>query len=826
MLISDIPKSSYIYSKPRLFIILYNQYLFPTCLEGNFFVRIKKQEGNMDILSDFTHAFYVQIDAKLNKSYIQELINQAQQHYNTYGEQKPLNIVNILFDRTELSNFFTYGIDAKDIEQDLLFILRSVLIDYLWLHNMHYHFLPRNEIEKLEILKQRNDYKSKLFTKLLYLCELYLKQESTDTYKVIKSAINMTFRLKINEYYDEYIRKNVAPISKFVTRIVGHINPHVFISFYKRVSSREGLSFYNRINYTDEYFTKINKYITLDNETKTSFLEPLNYKVISLLDREFISKTDITLPENSLYILLDLMRRSNLKDQTINLVDYLLKHLVSKQNVLEVVEKGYPVAFGLVEFKNDMIEYLKAHIKNTYSIKDDALLSLGLYPLTDVHEIQTYIKSGRQIFLKFIQKIYGDQFNKFIKLFESPETIIRAEETGNQYIKYELKVKSYYDFIRITMLDNFKDRTDKAITYFAPDYYDNEKALHRFYLTSYLVNQSRAIDYDGIMFGVLNFMFQLIENKFGLVPIRQHYIPEIESKKQGLNQFLLSYGLNDKGSNDYYIAFLDREVATIDEQGRFPVLEQMGDAIYEFVIAEAELWDLDILNSNQFTMKKISYVSAEKQQKIANRLDLESYYISYPFFETRRKIDFVEKSIEYIEDSSGDSRGKSYLADSLEMLIGAIYFDKGIDAAIDFTKKIVFDTFPELNQYDDVILQINNNSMIDIDSLTNLNLEQLEILERVKPGVKTILDIRWSDQTTEIISVFGSSLLKFITLRNFGNETLEKRKHISHVFSTIHHQSINDVNVRVYLAYLYLNFGLEAAETAFSQKVLPKILKD
>lgn len=117
-----------------------------------------------------------------------------------------------------------------------------------------------------------------------------------------------------------------------------------------------------------------------------------------------------------------------------------------------------------------------------------------------------------------------------------------------------------------------------------------------------------------------------------------------------------------------------------------------------------------------------------------------------------------------------------------------------------------------------------DNPMFEINHMIQLSMEQLEIIERVKPSIKPILDDRWNHVSTELISMFGTSLLKFMTLRVLGNETLEARKRFSLMFPKLHSGKVNYIYVTKYIAYMYLNHGFKAAETAFINRILPNFI--
>lgn len=776
----------------------------------------------MDIIADFKQAFYTTSNKTLTKEYITDLIGQSMSIYEKQGESSELRFLNTLYRGYDFRDNNLYGVNLEDLQQEIRFMLRSVVIDYFWLYNIHMHFFSKEEIEKMEMLKSRNDYKSKLFTKLLYYCEYYMNREEHNSIHDIKRSIDMIFKLKMGHLLDGYINKSIGKISKWVTKIVGKVPPLIFIAYYKKKNGNVNDLYYRGNRFINDFLTQHEEYKHLIDSNRFGIISTLKYTTYDLIEKEFNLLIDEPNSIHDFRLLLDIMGNHQLNNEIYLLIDKVFTSLLSKEKVTEVVKLGYPIAYGLTEFKADFIHEFGRHFIQVYGLKKNNTALYGLYPLVIVKNIDNYVNEGRQVFTQFITDIYGNQSTQFIHLFESPNVILRELESDINVTKNPLWVRSYYEINRNFLLNYNQNQNSDILKYFSPIFYDDDQAIKRFYLTCYVIYRSRPKDFNALIFSHLNFMFLLIEKKLGIVPIRKNYILDMESKKSALREFLLTLGYDSNSSKDYEISFLDREVATLEEQDRFAALEQIGDAIYEIVVTEAELWDLDIDVSRRFTEKKISYINAKAQQVISESLGLDKFYIHYPFFK-KTKFDDFEKAIEQI-DQYGDpvNDNKSYLADTLEMLIGSIYYDLGINEAIEFTKKVVFSTYPELNKINHDLIDLMNNQFMDIEQINSINIEKLELLDRVKPNFRILYDNRWSNDDTILLSVFGSSLLKYLSIRYIGNDSLEKRKKLRRFNDYIQHQSINKIDIRIYIAYVYLNYGLDKAEEAFSQKIAPK----
>lgn len=169
-----------------------------------------------------------------------------------------------------------------------------------------------------------------------------------------------------------------------------------------------------------------------------------------------------------------------------------------------------------------------------------------------------------------------------------------------------------------------------------------------------------------------------------------------------MKNILKKYGveISDKFKNDYIISLLDRKVAVIEESERFPVLEQLGDAVYGFAVAEMMFYQPTYYEPESIFKDYENYICASAQIEIAKKLGLDKLYIS-PLtlsykYSNESCIDRVNEIFVLRERvlSANDTKFK-FLADSLEMVIGTICNDLGYQAAIDFTKHIVKETYPE-----------------------------------------------------------------------------------------------------------------------------------
>jgi ribonuclease-3 len=114
--------------------------------------------------------------------------------------------------------------------------------------------------------------------------------------------------------------------------------------------------------------------------------------------------------------------------------------------------------------------------------------------------------------------------------------------------------------------------------------------------------------------------------------------------------------------------------AEVERDDQNESLEFVGDSVIGLVMAEELYLANPTLNEGQLTLMKHRLVSTETLAKVASGLDLGS------FLRMGRG-----------EEKTGGRGKHALLADALEAVIGAVFFDSGYDEAGKFIKKIFAD---------------------------------------------------------------------------------------------------------------------------------------
>ena len=710
----------------------------------------------------------------------------------------------------------------QDHKNDFMFLSRICLIEYFIFYRMHKYFFSDDEVKKIEYLIERKDYKSNLFTRLIRFMQLYII--STNSYDEVLKLLKNRLSFSMNKAYDQLendiISSKIKSLKNWLNSSVGKLDNSIYYLFVKSMAKEAKHNYFQIVpNYVAKHFNeKFGYEIFFYNRQIDEVFKDLGMTTIDLLNKEFDKHVENSLVNQKLLEeFLVILSSYNQQDYGIKLVDKLIEGISTDQGIKNAIEDKKPLAYGIPEFKKRFIKYIILMIyKNSKYVETNEKTFPLTYPLvTKTHaDIESTMQIGKSVFNEFIQFVYEEKADSFLTLFNQPNLQIREFKTFGGYSKTELFMRNSYEMNRnVVNYPTIKE----IINILQMDFYSEENMLKRMYLYIAFLKQTSSSNIDEILMNHFNFYIQIIEQKFGISPKRNNLVNNYDDKKIKLQSIMKKFDIDVIKSDDYYISMLDREIATIDQIDRFPVLEQVGDAIYEFIIMESLLYNLDVYDSNEMTNRKNNLVKAETQVILAKSIELDQCYISNKLLRDKIKIESFEKSFEYIdkdEEPFKEDNSESYLADSLEMIIGSIYFQEGIKKAVEFTKKVIENIFPNVL----VNLELSHVSLDDISSLTS---ENIKILDRIKPSFDTLYLDR---NKGEIYYTFGSTLLKLFSILSFGNTTLSDRYFLKNVTWKTRDLYVNDVNIQKYLAIYYLYYEYEKTIKQFNKVIKPILL--
>lgn len=510
-------------------------------------------------------------------------------------------------------------------------------------------------------------------------------------------------------------------------------------------------------------------------------------------------------------------------------LSHIFDNIKSDEIGAKLLESNLSLEFMLKEryvelLKNTMFNIPFGRFKEVYDlskIKDEVLC----YPLVTVDDIDKRIAAGKEVIEGLFNTIYPADSAEVIKFFNRQLT----GEEEPYYISKNYSVKDL--FINYTFANWYDGRSPynyRATEIYCPEYFSPENIWNRIYLTGYAASKlekDRQKCYANL-FEVYYDFFKVIEKKFGLKTSYQKNIEGRDKAYLELKEILKNFGVNisDNFKQDYIISLLDRKVAVIEEIMRFPVLEQLGDAVYGFALAEMMFYQPAGYEEESIIKDFAKYVCAEAQVEIANMLWLDKLYISslslsYKF---RRDIWVNPDNDEFLlrkEISDHDCKLK-FLADSLEMIIGTICKDCGYQTAIDFTKRIIKQKYPDVFKQElHFAVEMEIDPELDIDGA---------FWDRTMP---TLLQEYYYQSSTWYNGTMWYALNKFMLAYSLGTNDLEKRK-----FITNRHSQAKDgdelygknrlgqftVN---YAMYEYLHKGLAFTIEKYSPRIMENYKK-
>ena len=325
----------------------------------------------------------------------------------------------------------------------------------------------------------------------------------------------------------------------------------------------------------------------------------------------------------------------------------------------------------------------------------------------------------------------------------------------------------------------YADSEDRRLfTAYHPDCFSYENIMNRVYLKAYAV--TLLSDDDGTRFSYLQRIFvdliKTIEKRTGICTSHQLDTASRDKHYQKLKEMLLSYGIeaSDQSKRDYVISLLDRDTALMEEADRFPMLEQIGDSIYGLAVAELLFFNPDSLfypkdsydpNGYSIAERFEMFKRAEAQVLIAKKNKIDEMYLQVGLPAKFVEYDSAFFNFETLsKEQLGSLNQERYLADSLEMIIGAVSVDKGVTAALNFAKQLLKDAYPT-HFTREIHLEDRNGSFKDIDR---------EYWQRILPGLYSNM--------TQAHRVIWDALNKAVLTASIGTDDIEKRRFITNSF--------------------------------------------
>ncbi len=684
----------------------------------------------------------------------------------------------------------------------------------------------------LEVFK-RKQYDSKLLKSLLgaFICFLY-RQEQKSAGKKLALYLERDIKKRVNELREQEVEKNFMPLKKQIDKIAAGVKGYCYL--VAETPSRYGV----RVDLDCRIKTELNEYLNKKYSYNFNALNGnwnLGLLVISGDHRADINQIFLKVLYNdnafwekhkqfSFIAFIETVYDVNDRRHAEKILDHIFTEIIKNQYGKVIIEKSLPlICLKKEEFICGLewrtFRFTFDRFKNSCNLKTLSEDNL-CYPFTTVIDVEDKLNQGKQIVEEFLQEIYPDDFNEVLKILKAeiaaPSSAFSARKqalidvNGKKVISEkdfdEWNVRHIFDYPTFGYHNKVLDRD--AVTVYCSEYFSAENIWNRLYLKAfYMLNlvKNKAVCFANL-FEVYYDLFQFIEEKTGIKTSYQRNTAGRNEAYVKLKSILKQYGVNisDKYKSDYIISLLDRKVAIREESEKFPVLEQLGDAVYGLALAEMLFYDPDIEHSEAVHH---DFISADIQIDIANKIGIGKLYLSSYSLPRKYESDILinPDNESYIFQQEGEQfeNDKKYIADSLEMIIGTICKDCGYQKAIDFTKQILRKTYPK-SFFKELRWGDNQNSNIDRAYWTRILPAPYSHFE---PSNKMLWDAFDKFFKAYVLGTEDREIRQFIT-NSFGDNKLYDDIGMSY--------EVNQV------FYEYLHKGLESAIEKFSDSVKEK----
>lgn len=691
----------------------------------------------------------------------------------------------------KLCNFYKDMIPEQNISTANPYynIVMVALVDAFSDCDLLQYFCDEEEdVNKIDDLIWREQYNSKLLKNVTArICRLLIHVQFNA--QVLSLVLYTSVKSRINDYNTKHILRTMGALKKIIDRVASGVLDKCYLEFEKAYPSSISKEL-------DEYIVNTYGY-SLENQRFDYLIQTSDVDILSLAvlnDKDFW-KFNEDYRKKSIIQFADIVAKYNSFAHATKIVDYAFEKVCENKKCRFLFDNKLPLCFcDDLEMKMayNCAEIIERRFGGLFNFKLSESEKHGLiYPIYSGDD--SFIEEGKELFKKFIIKAYPNDSNIVLGLFNDLDNLIQDEKkVGHNEVRRTIRLRDYLEF-ELLGWDDRKELKEKFLNGYYQNYGSNESILGRFYYRLYLINKYTSDASEECIFEYLFAMFSMIDGKYNTKCLYGLDQSLRDENYEGLKSVLAKYDINidDSFKESYVIALLDRKCATINEASMFAELEQLGDAIYELAIDNIIFYHP---NSNMKLDHRTieEYVKAPSQVKIAKKIGVDKLYISKLHSKLRTKYVFNEGyeigAVGYDEEN--------YIADSLEMIIGAIAKEFTVQKALDFATEIIVEANKELKKPEFV-------ENFDIEALFKSNYDK-DYFEKIHPSLFSIDD---SDYLSEYHMIWRS-LIKILRIMIFGNDTKEKRIMIAHSLNDDIIPKNDNVDWTT-LVVNYLHFGIE-----------------
>lgn len=723
----------------------------------------------------------------LKKNQLDDIVKSLQSNKIEYNQDNLVYNMNLISDL----NFHNYDNAIKKACESVA--LKFILID----SDLGLDLLSSEEYNKSLELFSRKQFNSKILQKLLLIFCYLLNNYSNER---ITNLFTLSILSEYQIFKDEEINNSYSDLKKVIDKVASGVKSDCYVQIetkFNIVKLNDNLNNYliTNFNYdfnqTYPYQIKNDSTILFNNEQDSITNEILQH---ALLDNDKFWEKHINF---SITKFINKVEELNDYKHAEKIIKYIFNNIIKMTNMDIVFENKFPLFISRYDI---LITNLEDQAKR-FSFKKlipfcdiSPINNINIcYPMNKANDESLLI--GKNLWMKFIYEynypLNGDKVNDYLT------TEVKKFTKGESHKADDIAVILDTAPFRWGAADN-DDR--KIFSAYHPDCFSYDNIWNRVYLKAYAVTKLSKNEQEQFFYlhRIFFDLLKTIEKEKGICTIHQINNPNRDKKYIDLKNLLYTFEIeiDDKFKNDYIISLLDRDTATIDEDKRFPALEQLGDAIYGFCVAEMLFYNP---NATNIQIKYKEYIKAESQVIISKKHGFDKLYLQLGCNSKYNDIDsmyFDINTINFLNDNSNNK--EKYLADSLEMIIGTIYLDKGLETAVIFTKKLLTSSFPnEFNQE----IHLNNETKFD----KNID----------KDYWSQILPSPCSQMTNET-HMMWEALDKMLLTISLGTDDINKRKYITNSFgNTTIYGETNYFHI-YWVLYEYLTNGIYSTLNKYS----------
>lgn len=655
--------------------------------------------------------------------------------------------------------------------------------------------LNEEELVKANEVYARKQYNCKLLQTLL--CDFLKLLREQQSNKSLTNLFTIAIMDELCKAQEVEITRTYGVLKKTIEKIAAGVKSNCFYeverssgavrALYHPLDDSLNQFLLEKIKYD---FNQANTYCA-NNTTSTLFAndEPkVNNHILQLAlvnDSDFWSKHE---GFGIIFFLNEIVRQNDIRHAE-KVLSFIAKNLQGMPNMKLVLEHGFPLWMSqydkLVEKLEEQAFRFSFKRLNAYCDPSKVKNVPLCYPMSPVEE--TYFAIGQNVWNHFIREYNypGDAEKVEAYLSNEVNRFLSGDTHDHRDIAVILDAAPF-----CYSADNEDRRLFQA---YHPDCFSFENIWKRVYLKVYAV--TRLTDDEQMQFSYLQRVFvdliKSIERRIGICTAHQLDTETRDQHFLSLKKQLEAYGVEatDAHKNDYIIALLDRDTALIEEAESFPVLEQIGDAIYGLAVAELLFYDP---NTKRMAKKYEDLTRAETQVLLSKKIGLDKLYLQIGLPAKYVEYDTLFFDLEtYKEEKLQELNQEKYLADSLEMIIGAVYRDLGIQQALQLTKRLLITAFPKQLHHEVHPTEENRHSQ-DIDR---------DYWTRIFPAPCSVM--------TNELHTLWNALNKVILIVSLGTDDKNKRRYITNSFgNTAIYEKNQDCEVS-WAFHDYLNHGLE-----------------